>query len=186
MIAANIIAYLELYQLPEDIKRRNGIKTGAKIPRYDLYRIAGYYQALERIKNRKGQIYFNLIANDRNPNRRRDGSTPEYYLQTRQPKVGAINFTGLRHLYINGKMSQYASGEASMQPILKGGVENPFFDCRNDGYLFLISPDEQKIEVLIIENGRLLIDSYRKQLYLGGFDEVLQSLQEQAKPIFNY
>ena len=53
-------AYLKLEQLPDEVKSRNKIKLGAKVPRFDLTRLAGYYKPLESLKNKKGQIILYL------------------------------------------------------------------------------------------------------------------------------
>jgi len=39
---------------------------------------------------------------------------------------------------------------------------------------------------LIISKGRYLIQGYLKMLANGVYDEALQAMREQAKPIFNY
>jgi hypothetical protein len=64
---------------------------------------------------------------------------------------------------------------------LKGGVVNPMYEQRNDAFLFIFSKDMERLEILIVEGGRLLIDAYRKQLSTGGMDGVLDELRMQAK-----
>jgi hypothetical protein len=135
------------------------------------------------LKNYKGQLYFSLIPTDKNEYRKQEGTTPEYYLQCTPAKSKTINFSGIRFQYSDGKETTVASGEPSDRQKLKTGANNPMYDQRNDGFLFLFSKDMQTLEILIIAEGRLLIDSYRKQLSLGGFDEVLQQLRQQAKEV---
>ena len=53
-------AYMKFEQLPDEVKTLHKIKTGAKIPRFDLTRLAGYYKPLESLKNKKGQIILYL------------------------------------------------------------------------------------------------------------------------------
>ena len=55
------------------------------------------------------------------------------------------------------------------------------FDNRNDGFLFLFSDNMEQLEILVIENGRTLIDAYRKQLAMGGLNRHLDELRKQAK-----
>ena len=143
--------------------------------------IAGYWEALDKIKNYKGILFFNLIPTDKNEYRKQDGTTPEYYLQCTPAKSKAINFSGIRFLYADNKQSIFASGEPSNREILTGGVRNPMYKQKNDAFLFLFSMNMQKLEILVIEGGRLLIDAYRKQLSLGGFNEALEQLRNQAK-----
>ena len=182
MITPTILAYLHFEQLPEYKNvTRKGVTEPRKQARYDLTASAGYWEALDKLKNYKGILFFNLIPTDKNEYRKQDGTTPEYYLQCTPAKSKATNFSGIRFQYADGKSTLFASGEPSDRETLKGGIRNPMYGQRNDAFLFLFSNDMQTLEVLIIDKGRLLIDAYRKQLSLGGFDEVLKQLQKQAK-----
>ena len=183
MITANISAYLYLEQLPE-LKNvtRKGVNAPRKQPRYDLVSMAGYWGALDNIKNYQGKIFFNLIPTDKNEYRKQDGTTPEYYLQCTPARSKSINFSGIRFQYENGQETVFASGEPSDKEKLKGGVINPMYKQRNDAFLFVFLNDMEQLEVLIIENGRTLIDAYRKQLSIGGMNDLLNDLREQAKP----
>jgi len=182
MITAKISAYLELKQLPElKTITRKGITSQRKQPRYDLVSIAGYWEPLERLKTTKGAIYLTLIKSDQNAARERGATVPEYYFQVSPAKSKAINFSGLRFLF-SETQANFASGEPSDRAKLKGGITNPMYEQRSDGFLFIFSQDKETLEILIIEGGRLLIDSYRKQLSLGGFDVALNILREQANP----
>lgn len=179
-----ISAYLKLAQLPEyrNVKRK-GVIEQRKQPRYDLTHVAGYWEALERLKNYKGRLYFNFISTDKNEYRKKDGTTPEYYLQCTPAKSKTINFSGIRFQYSDDKEISFASGEPSDRQILKTGVINPMYDQCNDGFLFLFPEDMQTLEILIIESGRQRIDIHRKHLSLGGFDEALQQLRQQARKV---
>lgn len=182
MVTPNISVYLCFEQLPEHKNvNRKGVTVPRKQPRFDLTAIAGYWEALDKLKNYKGALFFNLIPTDKNEFRKQDGKTPEYYLQCTPAKSKAINFSGIRFQYADGKPMPIASGEPSYKEILSGGVKNPMYAQRNDAFLFLFSNNMQVLEVLVIDGGRLLIDAYRKQFALGGFNEVLRQLREQAK-----
>ena len=69
---------------------------------------------------------------------------------------------------------------------LSNGSENPLFEFRNDGYLFLMNKDYSVIEILIIPDGRNLISSYYQKFIDGGFDDEVRQLRQQAKPIYQY
>lgn len=180
MIAAKISAYLCLEQLPEMKTKKDG--SARKYPRFDLISMYGYWEALEKLKNYKGQIFFIKVPTDKNEYRKQDGTTPEYYLQCTPAKSKAINFSGIRFLYTDGKETAFASGEPSDRAKLKGGIDNPMYNQRNDGFLFLFSQDMGRLEILIIDGGRNLIDAYRKQLSYGGFDEILNEMRRNATP----
>ncbi len=187
MITANISAYLCFKQLPEyKTVKRKGVKTPRKQPRFDLVSLAGYWSALDNLKNYQGKVFLNMIPTDKNENRKQGGTTPEYYLQVNPAKIGSINFSGVRFQYQDGKETAFASGEPSDQPKLKGGVINPMYKQKDDAFLFMFSNDMQTLEVLIVSNGRLLIDAYRKQLADGYFNSVLSILRNQAKAVFPY
>jgi hypothetical protein len=83
MITANITAYLCMEQLPE-LKNitRNGVTTPRKQPRYDLVSMAGYWVALDKLKNYKGQLYFNLIPTDKNAYRKQAAEMLDVDLST--------------------------------------------------------------------------------------------------------
>jgi hypothetical protein len=182
MTAANIAAYLRMEQLPEmkNVKQKGAIRS-RKHPRYDLTAIAGYWGALEGLKNYKGILYLTMIASDKNVHRKQEGTTPEYYLQCTPAKSGSINFSGIRFEHGDGKETLFASGEPCAEQKLKGGGINPMYGQRNDAFLFIFSGDMQCLEILVIDGGRVLVDAYRKQLSVGGMDDVLDGLRKQAK-----
>ncbi|MCM1030720.1 MAG: hypothetical protein NC410_04655 [Oscillibacter sp.] len=74
----------------------------------------------------------------------------------------------MRFLYDEGKNKTFASGEPSNAQKLKGGVINPMYERRKDGFLFLFSEDRQTLEVIVVEEGGVLIDTYRRQMSCGG------------------
>ena len=179
-----VALYMRFEQLPEYKNvTRKGVTSPRKQPRFDLVSSAGYWEPLDRLRNHKGKLFFNLIPTDKNEHRKQGGSTPEYYLQVTPAKSGSINFSGVRFLYDEGKVKRYASGEPSKEAKLKGGVVNPMYARREDGFLFIFSDDMQTMEVVVLEEGGVLIDAYRKQLACGGLDEVLLSLRNQANVI---
>lgn len=180
MIAAKISAYLCFEYLPEQKTKKDG--TPRKHPRFDLVSMYGYWEALDKLKNHKGQIFLVKVQSDKNGHRKQGGTTPEYYLQCTPAKSKSICFTGLRFLYDDGGQTLFASGEPSDKPKLKGDVDNPMYEQRNDGFLLLFSPDMERLEILVIQGGRNLIDAYRKQLSCGGFNEVLDEMRQNATP----
>lgn len=186
MTTATITMYMCLRQLSEYKNvTRKGVTAPRKQPRYDLTLMAGYWPCLDKLKNYKGRIFFNLIPTEQNQYRKQEGSVPEYYLQIRPVGSKTINFSGVRFQYQDGKKLMFASGEPSMEKNLKGGVVNPMYENRNDGFLFLFSDDMQQVEIIIVENGRTLIDAYRKQLSLGGLDRHLDELRKHAKSVIS-
>ena len=105
---------------------------------------------------------------------------------------GSLNFTGLKEWFENGKLSGFAYGYPSNKPTYsKDNKPNPFYDYRNDGYLFVVHQDQSnpeniiptEIELIVLEGAKVLISSYCKLLVIGGFNEALENLRKQAKPL---
>ena len=71
----------------------------------------------------------------------------------------------------------------------KDNKPNPFYEYKEDGYLFIIYQDEKdptnpiptSIELVVLESAKVLISAYCKQLKMGGFNEALAALRVQAQ-----
>jgi hypothetical protein len=181
--------YVRLEQLPDEVKERHKIKLGAKIPRFDVTGLAGYFKPLEALKNDKGQIYLSLI-DSRGIINSPDSRRAERYLQGKDS-------TNVSSLFIAnmGAENIVAFGNPPQAPELtpkkdKSGKliqrPNPFFNNKNDGYLFLIKSDWSVIEMLIIPNGFHNIQTSAKRLAEGVYDATLQTMRTTSTPIFNY
>jgi len=77
-------------------------------------------------------------------------------------------------------------GYPNSNRLLSNGSENPFFQFRNDGYLFIENKDSSELEMLIIPNSRNLISSYYQLLIDGEMDEDILRLRQSATPFFDY
>lgn len=162
-------------------KMVNTTQNGKKTPKYTIVEQAGYYPPMEQLKGRDGQISVNLME------KLKEGdNVPSMRLQAKN----SLNFTGLKEYFIDGKLSGYAYGYPLDKPTYsKDERPNPFFEYKEDGFLFLIEQDKNdptniistSIELIVLEGAKVLISAYCKQLVMGGFDEALQALREQAK-----
>ncbi len=163
-------------------KMEYSTQKGRETPRYTITRQAGYYPPMEQLKGRDGKISFFLL-----PQSREDiSSTPPMKLQGK----GSLNFTGLKDYWIEGKISGLAYGYPLDKPTYSSKAkQNPFFDYKDDGYLFYIHTNATQptkptyIELLILEGAakvKGILASYCKMLEMGGFDEALQALRLQA------
>ena len=162
------------------LERRQSTKkdgSESKTPRYIATAQAGYFKPLQAIKNAKDEIIMYYQRNDKcNPNSK---------TETRLQCKGSVNFSSV---YIdNLKIGEMliGSGEPPQTKELKdskkGSKPNPFFESKEDGYLFVISPDLNTIEILIIPNSRQLIKGYAKMLADGVLNEALNVIRKQAK-----
>ena len=160
------------------LERRQSTKkdgTESKTPRYIAVAQAGYFKPLQSIKNAKNEIVMYYQRNDKCNKK----STAETRLQCK----GSVNFSSvyLENLKIGETLIGH--GEPPQTKELKGGKSNPFFENKADGYLFIITPDLNTIEIIIVPNGRYLIQGIAKQLADGQFDEALKQMRDTAKPM---
>ena len=171
MITPNIRYYAK-FELSKDSK---------KTPKYVITTQAGYYEPMESLKGRDGQISMYLME------KLKEGEqVPSMRLQAK----GSLNFTGLKDYFVNGKLSGYAYGNPDDKPTFSSKKKtNPFFEYKNDGFLFVVSlsRDNAKgiiplsFELIVLADARILVADYCKQLLMGGFDDELALLRKQAK-----
>jgi hypothetical protein len=167
------------------MERRQSLKkdgTESKTPRYAVTAQAGYFKPLQSITNAKGEIVMYHQQNkDCNPD-----STAETRLQCK----GSVNFSSvyLENLKIGETLIGY--GEPPQTKLLKPKKDkkgnlierpNPFYDNRADGYLFIISPDLNTIEILVVPQGKQLIRGYAAKLADGQLNDALNEVRKTAK-----
>ena len=175
--------YIKLQQLTDEVKRANKIKVGAKVPRLDCSAMAGYYEGLNCLTSTKGQLKFYLLQT-RGLINSNDQRRAGFFLMGDH----SINFSSVfMQSFDNSDQSVcYGFGEPNKNPTLKNGLSNPMLPFADDGFLFISNPGFTELEILIITNGRYLIQGYLKMLANGAYNEALKAMREQAKPIFNY
>ena len=171
--------YLKLEQ------RTKVFKSGkiGKDTRYIAISQAGYFKHIEAMRGKGGDVVMHLKGVENGAPK----STAEINLQCSyndgKIKNGSLNFSSLFFENIHPDKVMFANGEPNDNAKLKDGKPNPFYDCKNDGYLFIVTPDLKTVEILIIPNSRVLIVGYRKKLADGQFDEVLQQIRNASKPM---
>lgn len=155
-----------------------------KTPKYVIKAEAGFYEPMEHIKGRNGLVSMYLME------KLKDGANvPSMRLQAK----GSLNFTGLKDYFIDDKLSGFAYGYPLTDKVYSSKkIENPFYEYREDGFLFIINQNQTAataaeqirptfIELIVLDGAKVLIPSYCKQLTMGGFDEAINLLREQAK-----
>ncbi len=151
---------------------------GTKTPKYVITRQAGTYKPMDELKGRDGKVSMYLLEQSREEK----SSTPPIRLQAAK----SLNFTGLKDYWIEGKMSGYAHGCPLDKPTYGRDEKiNPFFEHKDDGFLFIVHKDESdvnpnSIELLVLPDVGKMIGAYCKQLVMGGFDEALALMRKQA------
>lgn len=159
----------------------NTTQKGKKTPKFTISAQAGYYPPMEQLKGRDGQISMNLME------KLKEGdNVPSMRLQAKN----SLNFTGMKEYFVNGKISGYAYGYPLDKPAYsKDRKQNPFYDYKEDGFLFIIHTDDKEknnivpvsIELIVLEGAKVLISAYCKQLVMSGFDDALEALRKQAQ-----
>lgn len=165
--------------LPDEVKTRHNIKLESKIKRFDCIRYTGYYKGIEPFMNRKGMFILYLIKANTMVHTTEERRA-EYVLQN-----NSMNFSSVFPLLLP-EYTGFAYGDPNNKEKLKNGKDNPLYEFRNDGFLFIIDPYFTKIEILIIEGGRYTIQGYLKQLAAGEFNDALQHMRKTAKQFFEY
>jgi hypothetical protein len=157
-----------------------------KTPKYVITVQAGYYPPMEQIKGRNGLISMYLMEK-----LKEGANVPSMRLQAKD----SLNFTGLKEYFVDGKLSGFAYGYPLTDKTYGSKKkENPFYEYKDDGYLFIVHQDRSAntateqirptvIELIVLDGAKVLISSYCKQLMMGGFDEAIKSLREQAKQV---
>lgn len=154
-----------------------------KTPKYKVVAQAGYYEPMEQLRGKDGQIAMYLQG------KLKEGeNVPSMRLQARR----SLNFTGLKEYFKDGRLSGYAYGEPyGKETYSKAKKPNPFYRYKEDGYLFIVHQDQtaqteaerirpKAIELVVLEGAKVLIAAYCKQLVMGGFNEALTLLRKQA------
>lgn len=152
---------------------------GKKTSKYTITKAVGYYPPMEQLKGKDGKISMYLME------KLKEGLfVPSMRLQAK----GSLNFTGLKEWFADdGKLSGFAYGyPLSVKTYSKGNKPNPFYECKADGFLFKVHTNEDGtkatfIELLVLENAKPFISRYCKMLQMGGFDETLTLLRQQAE-----
>jgi hypothetical protein len=189
---SNLNYYLKIAVLPSDVRARNGINTETNC-RYDGISQTGDYPPFELIKNHKGMLFFNLCNSDGTINSS-DKRRADTWLQCTGGKYGNLSSiytlelgTDIIIAYGNPSDKQYFKPTTQF---LKDGTinqkqkPNHFFNYKNDGFVFLIKNDWSEIEIIVISNGKNIIQSVAKKVADKEFEDELTALRIIAMPIF--
>ena len=104
--------------------------------------------------------------------------------------IEQVTHEGLKDWFEDGKITGIAYGNPFDKPTYGKATkrQNPFYEYREDGYLFIVHQDKKdttnlvptEIELLVLEKTGEMTPRYSKQLQMGGFDEELAKLRQQA------
>jgi len=173
------LTYYKLALLSDEVRATNKIRSKARLDCVSFTdKVAGSYKGLTKFVNHKGQLFFY--------------KTPcRDFVNTDSKRLSEWSLTGnglnFSSIYIDDlDFPEIGYGYPNAKRLLSNGNENPLFEFRNDGYLFLINKDYSEIELLVIPDGRNLISSYYQKMIDGGFDDEVRELRKQAKLFYKY
>ena len=154
-----------------------------KTPKYIIMESVGYYPPMQALAGKDGNISVYLM------DKLTDGlRLPSMRLQAKN----SLNLTGLKEWFNDGKLSGFAYGYPySEATYSKQQKHNPFYEYKNDGFLFIIdtttlNPTDNlplSFEMIVIEKAKAVISALCKQLQMGGFESALQDLRELSRSI---
>lgn len=172
------MAYYRLQKLSDEVKQNHKIRSKDRFDCTEFTDETSGYEGLKSFVNRKGQMFFYL--------------TPARQFVTGQAKrvpewsltQSSLNLTSL---YIEDFSNpQVAFGYPNASQKLSNGSENPLYEYRSDGYLFILSDALEQIEMLVLPEQRNLISSWYQLLIDGELEEDISRLRQNAKPFFEY
>lgn len=114
------IAFYTLFLRDNSKVKRGGEWQERKTPKFILDKVNGYWSGYDHLQTKKGEFYLNLIASERNANRKQGSTTPEYYLQCRPSTCKtSFNLSGLRLMQNEEEDYWTCAGEPSQAETLK-------------------------------------------------------------------
>jgi hypothetical protein len=172
-------AYYKLASLPNEIRLANKIRSKVRLDCVAYAdEVKAGYKGLTNFINFKGQLFFY-----KTPCREFINADTKRLAEWSLTSNG-LNFSSI---YIDDlDYSEIGYGYPNANRLLSNGRQNPLFDFRNDGYIFITNIDYSEIELFIIPDGRNLISSYYQKMIDGGFDDEVKKFREQAKQFFKY
>lgn len=175
----DILAYYRFEVLPEQVKRAHKIRSKTRLDCVAYCNTAGQeYKGLENFVNKKGQLFlykvesYNFVSAD--SKRLSMWSLTNNSLNLSSIYIEDIDFPEIGYGYPNDKTH------------LSNGKDNPLYAYRNDAYLFFLNKDLSVIEMVVIQDGKNLVNIYYQMAIDGAFDEHIQQLRQQARPFYQY
>lgn len=184
----NFTAYFRFEQLPNEVKERHRYtfrKLETSNPRFDLLLQSGYYEPFQKLTNKHGQLFFQLLRNTDGVIQCEETRLADFRLQAKN----SLNLSSV-YLLETQRADGYLVGFGNPLDSEFYGKENfcnPFYkQYVNDGFIFLIEPNYKSIEMLVIPNGKNTIMGNAQGLSKGFYDETLDTIRKSAKVFFMY
>lgn len=178
----NLITSVYLFKnLPDELKKANSIKVGAKIKRLDCIGInENNHPFISPLINNKNQCNVSLVATETmvecHTRRKAD-------LLLRNSRVGNLTSLYYQDENYNGRYFGYSNPHPQMN---KGKDENPMLPFKDDLLLIQIDQNKEQIILCVLRGQKHLVQYLYPEFVKGKFDEVVASKLEFLESDFNY
>lgn len=174
---SNLTAYYRFEVLPEGIRTLNGFKSPSRYDCTGLYNPNAHgLLPLFQSKRKMLFLYLNPVREMIKADSKRQAT---YFLGN-----GDMNLSSL-HVE-RPEFSQFAYGYCNGKDRLNDGRPNPATPYKHDALLFVCNWQQQVIEVLVIRDGKPLVDNLYNLLIDGEYEEELVRLRQLARPYYPY
>lgn len=182
-------AYLKMVQLPDEVKKQNGIKVGASVPRFDLVAVSGYFAPLESVKSeRDGHIHFYLTNGGDGVDCKRERKAETKLQDNKNGNFSSVYIEDITP--VDGYFVGYGNpNKHSTYSKSKKTTPNPYCKNGDDGFLFLIKEDWSEIEVFVVpknNGGNGIKESVSRAYRNGKYKETIKTMRETAKVFHTY
>ena len=169
-------------QLPDGIKKANGIKVGASVPRFDIVGFNGDYEFLKQMVNKKNQCNLSLVEtfNFVKADQKRMAD-----FALRNSKVG--NLSSLYYKASENKGKYF--GNTNDADTIKVGskvVPNPLLGYKDHLLLMQLSEDRQELVLVVVHKGRSLLQYFYPDYINGKYDGIIQDKLQFLNTDFGY
>ncbi|MVM40325.1 hypothetical protein GO730_26190 [Spirosoma sp. HMF3257] len=173
----HITAYFRFEVLAEEIRTMNGFKSPNRLDCTLTYNPTGH-GLLPLFQRKNGMLFFYLIPAKEivKASSKRQAT---YLLGD-----GKQNLTSLYFEY--PKLSHLAYGYCNGKERLSDGQPNPAMPYRHDALLMVCNWPQQVIEILVVKNGKPLIEKLYNLLIEGEFKEEVRQLRKLSRPYYLY
>ncbi|AKQ44439.1 hypothetical protein TH63_00370 [Rufibacter radiotolerans] len=172
-----LTAYYKLEILQDYLRQANKINSKTRLD-CTLQTNPKNYTGLTDFVNAKGQMYFYKTP-AREFVKANCKRLAEWALSNGKLNLSSIYFEDI-------DFPQFGYGYPNANRLKSNREPNPLFPFRNDAYLFITNADLSQVEVLVIAEGRNLVNAYYQRLIDGELDQEVQTLRQQAQPLFDY
>lgn len=180
--------YYKFVDLPATTKEYHGIKQDATNPRYDCVASAGRWEGQTHLTTTKGASKGQMKFTK---------TDPRNFVHIDPSKMGNFSLKGLGNINVTsvhiktnvrGRGGELiGTGEPPASKELKNGKLNRLYECRNDGFVFIVSPDFKGFEMLVFKNGRNVVQSISTMIVQDPkFWVMLEKKRQKALPFWHY